>query len=165
MYLLCPPGRNRDKVAAKTWCGHIPTSTCPQARLPCVCGNADASKCTLQLNSKKNIFLQIFWCSKHVSSDWKSYFEVYRLIATHPFILHTRFLKFLEIWFEKSGLRYLVREKWFTRKKVGLYYKSTFFQVGEKWFCKLGIFFLVREKWLTRKKNHIISELDGVTHI
>ena len=79
---------------------------------PCVCGNADASKCTLQLNSKKNIFLQIFWCSKHVSSDWKSYFEVYRLIATHPFILHTRFLKFLEIWFEKSGSRKGVLQNW-----------------------------------------------------
>ena len=24
---------DRVKVAAKTWCGHVPTSTCPQARL------------------------------------------------------------------------------------------------------------------------------------
>ena len=58
----------------------------------------------------------------------------------------------LEIWFEKSGWRNLDGEKWLTRKKVVLYYKSTFFQVGEKWFCKLGFFFLVWEKWLTRKK-------------
>ena len=42
-------------------------------------------------------------------------------------------------WFEKSGSRNLVGEKWLTRKKVVLYHKSTFFQVGEK--------------WLTRKKN------------
>ena len=44
-----------------------------------------------------------------------------------------------EIWFEKSGSKNLVRDKWLTRKKVVLYYKSSFFQVGEK--------------WLTRKKN------------
>ena len=30
----------------------------------------------------------------------------------HPFILRPRFLQFLEIWFEKSGARYLVREIW-----------------------------------------------------
>ena len=30
---LPPPGWNRVKVAAKTWFGHVPTSTCPQARL------------------------------------------------------------------------------------------------------------------------------------
>jgi hypothetical protein len=29
-----------------------------------------------------------------------------------------------EIWFEKYGSRYLVREKWLTRKKVVLYHKS-----------------------------------------
>ena len=28
-----PPGWDRVKVAAKTWCGHVPTSTCPQACL------------------------------------------------------------------------------------------------------------------------------------
>ena len=44
-----------------------------------------------------------------------------------------------EKWFEKSGSRNLVQEKWLTRKKVVLCHKSTFF--------------LVREKWLTRKKN------------
>ena len=44
-----------------------------------------------------------------------------------------------EKWLEKSGSRNLVREKWLARKKVVLYYKSTYFQVGEK--------------WLTRKKN------------
>ena len=31
---LPTPGWNRVKVAAKTWCGHVPTSTWPQARLP-----------------------------------------------------------------------------------------------------------------------------------
>ena len=31
--IICPPGSDRVKVAAKTWCGHVPTSTCPQARL------------------------------------------------------------------------------------------------------------------------------------
>ena len=40
----------------------------------------------------------------------------------------------LEIWFEKSGLRNLVRGRC---------------------FCKLGFFFLVREKWLTRKKIRV----------
>ena len=33
MGIICPPGWDRVKVAAKTWCGHVPTSTCPQARL------------------------------------------------------------------------------------------------------------------------------------
>ena len=37
----------------------------------------------------------------------------------HPFILRPRFLQFLEIWFEKSGSRNLVREQWLTRKKGG----------------------------------------------
>ena len=63
-----------------------------------------------------------------------------------------------KIWFEKSGLRNLVREKmflqirfffWFEKsgwpeKKVVLYYKSTFFQV--------------EEKWLTRKKKSEFEE-------
>ena len=31
--IICPPGWDRVKVAAKTWCGHVPSSTCPQARL------------------------------------------------------------------------------------------------------------------------------------
>ena len=39
--------------------------------------------------------------------------------CTHPFILRPRFLQSLEIWFEKSGSRNLVREKWLTRKKGG----------------------------------------------
>ena len=115
-------------------------------------------------------------------------------ICFHPFILQPQFLQFLEIWFEKSGSINLVQEKWFCKlgfffwfeksgwpeKQVGLYYKSTFFQVGEKWFYKLGFFFWFEksgwperwvytinppffrldksgsensEKWLTRKKN------------
>ena len=44
-----------------------------------------------------------------------------------------------EKWFEKSGSRNLVREKWLTRKKVVLYHKSTFFQVGEKWLTRKKI--------------------------
>ena len=28
-----PSGWDRVRVAAKTWCGHVPSSTCPQARL------------------------------------------------------------------------------------------------------------------------------------
>ena len=39
--------------------------------------------------------------------------------ATHPFILHPRFLQFLEIWFGKYGSRNMVQEKWLTRKKDG----------------------------------------------
>ena len=61
-----------------------------------------------------------------------------------PFILHPRFLQFLEIWFEKSGLRNLVREIWF--KKSG----------SRKMVFQTWIFFLVREKWLTRKKGGFI---------
>ena len=48
-------------------------------------------------------------------------------------------MRSVEKWYEKNGSRNLVGEKWLTRKKVVLYYKSTFFQVGEK--------------WLTRKEN------------
>ena len=31
--IICPPGWDRVKVDAKTWCGRVPTSKCPQARL------------------------------------------------------------------------------------------------------------------------------------
>ena len=31
--IICPPGWDRVRVATKTWCGHVPSSTCPQARL------------------------------------------------------------------------------------------------------------------------------------
>ena len=70
-----------------------------------------------------------------------------------------------EIWFEKSGSRNLVREKWLTRKKVILYHKSTFFQVGEKWLTRKKsefaepLFYTFLEKWLqikcSREKNGI----------
>ena len=50
-----------------------------------------------------------------------------------------------EIWFEKSGSAnsdfFSGSRKVVDQKKGGLYYKSTFFQVGEKWFCKLRFFF------------------------
>ena len=66
---------------------------------------------------------------------------MYNKLHIHPFILRPRFLQFLEIWFEKSGSRNLVREIWFEKsgwpeKKVVLYHKSCFFQVGEKWLTK-----------------------------
>ena len=43
---------------------------------------------------------------------------------THPFILQPQFLQFLEIWFEKSGSRNLVREIWFEKSGSA---KSDFF--------------------------------------
>ena len=95
------------------------------------------------------------------------------LLITHPFILGPQFLQFLEIWFEKSGSRNLVQEKWFCKlgfffwfeksgwpeKQVGLYYKSTFFQVGEKWFCKLGFFFWFEKSGWPEKKSEIAEPL------
>ena len=33
LFLLSNPVPDRVKVAAKTWCGHVPMSTCPQVRL------------------------------------------------------------------------------------------------------------------------------------
>ena len=59
---------------------------------------------------------------------------------SHPFILRPQFLQFLEIWFEKSGARNLVREIWF--KKSGS--------------ANSDFFFLVRDKWLTRKTGGFI---------
>ena len=70
-----------------------------------------------------------------------------------PFNLQPLFQKGVEKWFEKSDSKNLVRERWLTRKKVGLYYKSTFFSGWRKVVLQTRIFFLVREKWLTRKKN------------
>ena len=35
--------------------------------------------------------------------------------GNHPFILRPRFLQFLEIWFEKSGSKNLVRKIWFEK--------------------------------------------------
>ena len=84
-----------------------------------------------QKNLKKNAQRRIMKYKNNYTNQWTFY------SATSIF----------EVWdlrFEKSGLRNLVREIWFKKsgwpeKKVVLYYKSTFFQVGEK--------------WLTRKKN------------
>ena len=74
---------------------------------------------------QKNWFCFVFF---HCNQPW-----LYRLARmgrkfddhSHPFILHPRFLQFLEIWFEKYGSRNLVgdnlvQEKWLTRKKGGL---------------------------------------------
>ena len=58
----------------------------------------------------------------------ESFFK--ELSLSHPFILRTRFLQFLEIRFEKSGSRKVVLQTW--------------------------IFFLVQENWLTRKKGGFI---------
>jgi hypothetical protein len=55
----------------------------------------------------------------------------------HPFILRPRFLKFLEIWFEKSGSRNLVREIWFEKsgsRKVVDQKKSWFYTVNPPFF-------------------------------
>jgi hypothetical protein len=75
-----------------------------------------------------------------------------------------------EIWIEKSGSRKMVLQTfffWFEKsgwpeKKVGLYCKSTFFQVGEKWLTRKKIrvwrttfleplFYTFLEKWLQIK--------------
>ena len=63
-----------------------------------------------------------------------------------------------EIWFEKSCSLKVIDQK----KKVGLYYKSTFFQVREKWLARKKIwvcrttfleplFYTFLEKWLQIK--------------
>ena len=39
------------------------------------------------------------------------------------------------------------------KKKLRLYYKYTFFQVGEKWFCKLGFFFWFKKGGRPEKKS------------
>ena len=89
-------------------------------------------------------------------------------VPSGPFILHPLFLKGVEKWFKKSGSRNLVWEIWFEKsgwpeKKVILYYKSTFFQVGEKWLTRKKkirvwlttflepLFFVFLEKWLQIK--------------
>ena len=54
----------------------------------------------------------------------------------------------------KSGSRKVVDQK----KKVVLYYKSTFFQVGEKWLRKLG-FFSGSRKVVDQKKNEFEEPL------
>ena len=62
--------------------------------------------------------------------------------AIYPFILRPRFLQFLEIWFEISGSRNLVREKWFCKLRF-------FFWVSKKkiWVCQTTFL----EKWLQIK--------------
>ena len=41
--------------------------------------------------------------------------HLYHNGAKHPFILRPHFLKFLEIWYKKSGSRNLVQEIWFDK--------------------------------------------------
>ena len=66
------------------------------------------------------------------------------------------------IWFKKSGSRkmvlqiwifFLVREKGLIRKKVGLYYKSTYFRLEKSGFANSDIFFSGSRKVVDQKKN------------
>ena len=63
-----------------------------------------------------------------------------------------------EIWFKKSGSRKVVDQK----KKVVLYHKSTFFQVGKKWLTRKKksefaepLFYSFLEKWLQIKCSKV----------
>ena len=89
----------------------------------------------------------------------------------HPFILRPQFLQFLEIWFEKSGSRNLVGEKWFCKleffsgpRKVVNQKNSWVYTINppcfrlEKSGSENSDFFLVQEKWLTRKKKSEFAE-------
>ena len=58
----------------------------------------------------------------------------------------------LEKCFCKLGFFFLVREKWLTRKKVGLYYKSPFLS-GWKSGSANSIFFSGSRKLVDQKKN------------
>ena len=58
------------------------------------------------------------WAVKNFGNS--AHTSVFRARPYWPFILRPRFLQFVEIWFEKSGSRKVVREKWLTRKRVVL---------------------------------------------
>ena len=58
-----------------------------------------------------------------------------------------------EKWFCKFGFFFLVREKWLIRKKVGLYYKSTYFRLEKSGFANSDIFFSGSRKVVDQKKN------------
>ena len=100
--------------------------------------------------------------------------------STHPFILQPRFLQFLEIRFQKYGLRNLVQEIWFEKsgwpeKKVVLYHKSTRNLVHEKWLARKknwvcrttvlkSLFYTFLEKWLQNKwSNGFAFKMESVT--
>jgi len=85
----------------------------------------------LEQQSWKNVVVFFYYDSITFDKQWTIYSATTFLESCGKVVR--------EKWFEKSGSRNLVQEKWLTRKKVVLYHKSTFFQVGEK--------------WLTRKKN------------
>ena len=59
----------------------------------------------------------------------------------------------------QTWIFFLVPENWLTRKKDGLYYKSTFFQVGEKWFCKLEFCSGSRKEVEQKKKSEFEETL------
>ena len=64
---------------------------------------------------------------------------------SHPFILRPQFLQFLEIWFEKSGARNLVREKWFF--KLGFFSGSRkVVDQKKRWFYTINPPFFRLEK-------------------
>jgi hypothetical protein len=100
-----------------------------------------------------------------------------REIHHSPFYSAPSFFQFLEIWFEKSGSRNLVRGIWFeksgsansdifsgSRKVVDqknrwVYTTNPpFFRLEENGSSNSD-FFLVREKWLTRKKSEFAKPL------
>ena len=85
--------------------------------------------------------------SAHLTDCFSSLVDLFlpkQYYSYNHFILRPQFLQFLEIWFEKSGSRYLVLEIWF--EKSG----------SRKVVLQTRIFFLVREKWLTRKTGGFI---------
>ena len=63
-------------------------------------GSGSSRKCDIQVNFAGG-------CAGFPELSVKS--------ANYSFILLPRFLQFLEIWFEKSGSRNLVQEKWFCK--------------------------------------------------
>ena len=85
-------------------------------------GSGSSRKCDIQVNFAGG-------CAGFPELSVKS--------ANYSFILLPRFLQFLEIWFEKSGSRNMIREKW---------------------FCKLG-FFSGSRKADDRKKGGFISKI------
>ena len=64
-----------------------------------------------------------------------------------------------EKWFEKSGSKNLVREKWLTIKKVVLYHKSTFFQVGKSGSANSDFSFWFEKSDWPEKKSEFAEPL------
>jgi hypothetical protein len=77
------------------------------------------------------------------SNEMRCYYNSEKRSPTHPIILRPRFLQFLEIWFEKSGSRNLVREIWFEKSgsRIVVDQKKRQFYTIDLW------------RKVTRKKN------------